>query len=56
MRHDSVDVARGLTPWSLVAPVHMARLLHKSHQPDWRDSKGPDLEKKTSQVHFSNND
>jgi hypothetical protein len=27
------------------APVHMARLLHKSHQPNWHDLKGSDLEK-----------
>jgi hypothetical protein len=48
MRHvrgcESVDVARKVTPWSLVALAQMARLLHKSRQLDWRDSKGPDLE------------
>jgi hypothetical protein len=46
MRHESVNVAGQVTPWNLVAPVRMARLLHKSHQPDWRDSKEPDLKKK----------
>jgi hypothetical protein len=25
---------QGVTPWSLIASVHMTRLLHKSYQPD----------------------
>jgi hypothetical protein len=35
----------GHAPAPSVMPVHMARLLHKSHRMDWRDSKGSDLEK-----------
>jgi hypothetical protein len=29
----------------LVTPVRLARLLYKSRQTDWRDTKGPDMEK-----------
>jgi hypothetical protein len=39
-----------------VASSTMARLSRSSHM-DWRDSKGPYLEKKTfHRIHFSNND
>jgi hypothetical protein len=48
-RYDSVVVPEqpstvNLTLW--VIPVHMAQLLHKSRQMNWRDLKGPDLRKK----------
>jgi hypothetical protein len=31
--------------WRPITPVWMTRPLHKSRQPDWRDSKGSGLEK-----------
>jgi hypothetical protein len=34
---------RGTTSPVEHAPVHMMCLFHKSRQPDWRDSNGPDL-------------